>query len=271
MSDGKIQKSKSRKKKEIIIVISAVLVVIVIATVYILGHFQKSKEEEKNKQLMDEYMTQYTEKQVEESDRIRQTMNTDIPGTYILGGEADMRDPSKAYSFMQIFPDGTVSAEAMDGTIVSGWWQSDKSEDEKFANIIPVVIGFPDDDEPKMYALFNDSLMEWNSVYFGTVSAAEKFDSEFVSASDTGTMTINIKSDGKANAQFIDTNEKSENKGLKYAFSGNYETDGKYITITLNNATTKFLMFDYNIEGSETDSGIAPLFYDRQKTDMGGE
>jgi len=265
MSCVKANKSKSRNRNEIIIFLSVVVVIILIATVYILGHFKQSREEEKQKQMMDEYMTQQLEKVQKESDHIRQTLNTDIPGTYVLGGEADMRDPSKAYSFMQLFPDGTVTAETMDGMSVSGWWQSDKSDDAKFDNITLLVIGFPTDSEPNMYVIFNDSLIAWNSVYYGEVRSSERFDSTFVSASANGTMTINIKSDGKAEAQFVDTNENSENKGLKYAFSGNYDTDGKYINITLNNATTKFLMFDYNLDGSETDSGIAPLFYDRQK------
>ena len=77
-------------------------------------------------------------------------------------------------------------------------------------------------------------------------------------------MTIELSKGGKASAEFIDTNEESENNGLKYMFSGRYTVDGDFIDITLNSAQTRFVMFDYGVSGTDADSGIASIFYQKQ-------
>ncbi len=265
MSEGQTNKNITRKKKEILIVLISALVVVTIASVFIVDYFRKTRNEEKVIQEINKSFSEYVDDVKDESEKLRETISHDIPGNYMLKGEVDTADPTKAYSAMQLLPDGTMTARVIDGSTVSGWWKSQKSANEKSEGVELVAVLFPDDEEPTLYAVWNNALIEWKTVYFGNVVAAEKFDSTFVSAFDTGTMTINIKSDGKANAEFIDTNSASENKGLKYAFSGDYEVLDGYMDITLNSATSRFLMFDYDIENSETDSGIAPVFYEKQE------
>lgn len=255
---------KLRKKKEMTIVIIAALIIVVIASVFVIDYFKKTREEEKVIKEINDSFTEHLDDVRKESESLRETMSHSIPGTYALMGEVNLSDPSRAYSMMQLLPDGTVSAKAFDGSMVSGWWESTVSDSEKSMGIELVAVLFPVDEEPTLYAVWNDSIFEWSSVYFGYVEASQNFESTFISAYDTGKMTIDIFADGKAKAEFIDTNDESENKGLKYAYGGQYVSDGAHIEITLNGATTNFLMFDYGIEGSETDSGIAPVFYKKQ-------
>ena len=258
-------KNITRKKKEIIIVLIAAIVVIAIASVFVIDYFVKTRIEETRNAQLGEHFSQYVDEVKDKSEKLRETISHDIPGNYILKGEVDTSDPSKAYSAIQILPDGTVSGQTIAGEKVSGWWKSQKSESAKSKGVELVAVLFPIDEEPTLYAVWNNALIDWKTVYFGKVLNSDRFDSTFVSAFDTGTMTINIKADGKAEAEFVDTNEKSENKGLKYVYGGNDEVENGYMDITLNSAMSRFLMFDYNIENSETDSGIAPVFYEKQE------
>lgn len=257
-------KNITRKKKEILIVVIAALVVVIIASVFVIDYFRKSRLEEKQNEEINKHFSEYVDGVKEKSGKLRETISHDIPGNYMLKGEVDTNDPSRAYTAMQILPDGTVSAKALDGTNLSGWWKSQKSKSEKSEGIELVAVLFPNDEEPTLYAVWNNALIDWETVYFGNVFNTDRFDSTFVSAYDTGTMTINIKSNGKADAEFVDTNDESENKGLKYVYSGNYDVEDGYMDITLNTAESRFLMFDYDIENSRTDSGIAPVFYEKQ-------
>ena len=265
MSNQQTNGGKIRKKKEIAIVVIAALVIVIIASFFVVDYFRKTLEEEKVIKEINDSLSQQIDEVREKSVKLRETMSHNIPGNYILKGETDLTDPSRAYSAMQLLPDGTVSAKAFDGSLSSGWWESMVSDSAKSKGIELVAVLFPIDTEPTLYAVWNNTLFQWQSVYFGHVEDAKSFESTFVSAYDTGKMTINISPNGKANGDFIDTNEESENKGLKYVFSGEYTIDDGCIDITLNNATTKFLMFDYGIEGSQTDSGIAPVFYEKQE------
>ena len=78
-------------------------------------------------------------------------------------------------------------------------------------------------------------------------------------------MTLNLTTDKKAKGEFIDKNEESDNYGIKFAYSGSYEADGEFVTIELNGAVTKFVMFDYNINDSDKDSGIASVYYSKKE------
>ena len=125
-------------------------------------------------------------------------------------------------------------------------------------------MGFDGATSIEIYQVYDSYLIDTASAYFGHVQRSAAFESVFTMENEKGKMVIEIKEDGRASGEFVDTNEESENYGLKYMFGGTYKVDGEFMNISLNGATTKFVMFDYNLTEGDTDSGIASIFYRKQ-------
>ncbi len=248
--------SKKKLRREIIIVVVIALVIVAVSAVFISDYIIKSKREEKISAQVNEEMNKKLEENRIKASEIGDNRNLDLVGRYVSGGDPNSTTEEGTYVTIQLSSDGTASAQTLAGTTVAGWWASDKKGSAEL-----VAIGFEKASEPKVYQIFNNHLIDMNSLYFGHVYNKEAFDTTLVSAHETGTMTINLTSNKKAKAEFEDTNKESENYGLKYAYSGSYRVDGEFIDIELNGAQTRFVMFDYKINDSDTDSGIASIFY----------
>ena len=251
--------NKLKSKKTIVAIIAFAALVIVVATAVIWQYVAQSIQQEKLGAEISQQMDEKLKENARQAGELRENINKTIVGTYQTKGDLNSQDPALAIAVMQLMPDGNVAAQNVKGESLRGWWTSQNKNGVDF-----VAIGFSGKEEPDMYQVYNSYLIDLRSVYFGKVEKAPQFDSTLVSASEKGTMTIELNSQGKASAEFIDTNEESENNGLKYMFSGRYAVDGDYISITLNSAETRFVMFDYNLDDSEADSGIASIFYEKQ-------
>ena len=105
--------------------------------------------------------------------------------------------------------------------------------------------------------------MDVKSLYYGKIEKSSSFDTTLICESPTGKLTLDLDKNGNARGNFIDTNEKSENNGVTFALKGSYSIDGEFIDITLNGAHTRFLMFDYGVEDTDNDSGMASIYFEK--------
>ena len=254
------QERNKRLRNQIIMVASFALVIILVAALFIGQHIKQSKEEEKLSQMINEEMSKQLDENSQKAEELRKKINKDLVGNYLTMGDVVTGEGKNSYMSISLMGDGTATAvKAADGTSVDGWWVSSKKGDVEL-----VSMGFDGGTSIEMYQVYNSYLIDTASVYFGHVQNLPAFQSVFTMENEKGKMVIEINDDGKASGEFIDTNEDSENYGLKYMFGGNYTVDGEFMNITLNSATTKFIMFDYNLTEGDTDSGIASIFYRKQ-------
>lgn len=253
------EENKKKLRGEIIAVIAVAAVIVVVAAIFISQYVIKSSQQEKMAGEISNQIDQQLKSNSQQAGEIRKQLNAELVGNYVSKGDADSDDAQTVIVSMQLLPDGTAAAKNLNGDSVSGWWTSYQKESTEF-----VAVGFSGNEAISMYQVYNSYLIDMKSVYYGHVEKSPSFDSTLVSSSDKGEMTIDLSPDGKASAEFIDTNEESENNGLKYMFSGRYSVDGDFISITLNSAETRFVMFDYGIEGTDADSGIASIYYEKQ-------
>lgn len=253
------EESKKKLRGEIIAVIAVAVIIIAVAAVFITQYIIKSVQQEKVADTISEQIGQQLKDNSEQAGEIREQLNLELAGNYISKGDANSDDAALALVSVSLAPDGTVAAKNLNGETVAGWWTSYRNETGEF-----VAVGYSGASAISMYQVYNSYLIDMKSVYHGHVEKSSAFDTTLVSSSETGEMTIELKSNGKASAEFIDTNKDSENNGLKYMFSGSYSVDGDFISITLNSAKTRFVMFDYGIENTDADSGIASIYYEKQ-------
>ncbi|MBR2404412.1 MAG: hypothetical protein IKA95_02020 [Clostridia bacterium] len=251
--------SKKKLRGEIIAVIAVAVIIVVVASIFVAQYIIKSSREQKLANEISKQISEQLDENSKQASEIRSKINPEIAGTYISAGDANSDDPASVIISLQLIPDGSVAAKNMNGDTLSGWWSSYANESTEF-----VAVGFSNASDISMYQVYNSYLIDMRSVYYGHVENSSAFDTTLVSSSDKGEMTIELSGDGKATADFIDTNEDSENYGLKYIFSGRYTVDGDFMDITLNSAHTRFVMFDYGISGTDADSGIASIYYQKQ-------
>jgi len=254
------QEHNKRLRNQIIMVASFALVIILVAALFIGQHIKQSNEEEKLSQMINDEMSKQLEENSQKADELRKNINQDLVGNYLTMGDVVTGEGKNSYMSISLMGNGTATAvKAADGSSVDGWWVSAKKGEVEL-----VSMGFDGGSSVEMYQVYNSYLIDTSSVYFGHVEQSPAFQSVFTMENEKGKMVIDVKDNGKASAEFLDTNEESENYGLKYMYGGSYKVDGEFIDITLNSATTKFIMFDYNLTDGDTDSGIASLYYRKQ-------
>ena len=247
-------------RNQIIMVVAFALVVILVAALFIGQHIKQSNEEEKLSQMINEEMDKQLNENSQKADELRENINQDLVGSYLTMGDILSEGEKNTYLSVTLMGDGTASAvKATDNSTIDGWWVSSKKGDVEL-----VSMGFDGGKSIEMYQVYNSYLIDISSAYFGHIEKKSAVNAVFTMENEKGKMVIEITDKGKASAEFVDTNEESENYGLKYIFSGSYNVDSEVMSITLNSATTNFIMFDYNLTDKDTDSGIASIFYRKQ-------
>lgn len=254
------EENNKKLKNDIIKVVCIAAVIIVVAAVFVFDYVKTSKNEEEIYKQVSEQMDKKLEENQKKAGEIDEKRNLELVGNYVSGGDPNSTEAESTFISFTLSPDGTAAVATLDGATLSGWWVSDNQNGVEL-----VAMGVEGTKDPVLYQVYDKHLIDIKSLYHGHVYKEPAFDTTFVSAHENGTMTINLTSDKKAKAEFIDTNEKSENYGLKYAYGGSYSSDGEYLNITLNMAETRFVMFDYNLNDGDKDSGIASIFYTKTK------
>ena len=253
------EESKKKLRGEVIAVIAVAVIILVVAAIFVSQYIIKSSQEEKLASEINKQISQQLDENSKQAGEIRSKLNPELVGTYFSAGDAGSDDPAMAIVSLQLIPDGSVAAKNINGDTLGGWWSSYNNETTEF-----VAVGLSGASAISMYQVYGSYLIDMRSVYYGHIEKASSFDTTLISSSEKGEMTIELSKEGKASAEFIDTNEESENNGLKYMFSGKYTVDGDFIDITLNSAQTRFVMFDYGVSGTDADSGIASIYYQKQ-------
>ena len=152
----------------------------------------------------------------------------------------------------------SFNARTFGGETLSGWWTSSQKSGVDF-----VAVGFSGKSDIAMYQKSGMYLMDVKSLYYGEVKKAPAFETTLICESALGKMTLELEGDGDAYGEFLDTNEESENNGVKFALKGTYTVDGNFISVILNGAETRFLMFDYGMEDADRDSGMASVYFEK--------
>lgn len=226
-----------------IVVIIAVIIVAVSAVVLIKNYSDKSEKEKINKEFS-EAVDKKLRSDAEKADEIRGGVDKSFAGMYMNNSsDGDM-------SSIELCDDMTVKAS---GQSQNGWWSSLKK-----GGVDYISIGFPEDTNPVIYQIYNDYLIDTRSVYSGKIGTDEHFNS--VLTSSDGKMVLTLKDDGKADGVYTDDGENT----IPIAYSGSYNVHDDKISITLGGDTSEFLMYDYHISDTGTDSGIAAVYYEKQ-------
>ena len=250
--------NNKKRKKELTAVIILASLILVVAAIFVTQYAIDTAREERGIKNMSDALDKKLSDTSDKAKEVRSEINKELVGTYETKGDPSSDDLSVAIGALTLSPDGNVSMQSYDGTLKKGWWASSKKGETEF-----VAIGFEGNSAVDMYQVYKSYLIDMKSVYQGKLGKGPRFDTVFALKSDKGQMTIELFGDGKAKGEFIDTNEESENNGLKYLMNGTYSVNSDFIDITLNSATTHFIMFDYGVEGTDSDSGIASVFYEK--------
>ncbi len=252
------QENKKKLKKEIIAVIAVAALCVVIAAVFVIQYAVKTYNEEKAISEFSEKFGQKLQENSEKAEELKGSVNTELVGTYQSMGEFSGSDQTQAVGAMQLLPDGKAVARTFGNADFNGWWTSSQKDGVDF-----VAIGLDGKSDVLLYQRSGSYLMDVKSIYYGEVKNSSTFDTTFISESSTGKMTMELKSDGSVSAEFIDTNENSQNNGVKFALRGKYSVDGKFIDIVLNGVQTRFLTFDYGMDNANRDSGLASIYFEK--------
>ncbi len=252
------QDNKKKLKKEIIAVIVVSAICLIVAATFIIQYAVRTYNEEKAAWQLSESLSDKLKDNAQKAEELKKTINPNLVGTYYSKGELSEKDEALSIAVMQLLPDGKVNARTFSEANLNGWWTSSDTN-----GIVLLAVGFQDNSAVSIYQVSGSYIMDTKSVYFGEIEKTSFFDTTLVCESPTGKMTIELDKSGKAKGEFIDTNEKSETNGATLAFKGSYTTDGDFIDITLNGASTRFLTFDYNSKAFDKDSGMASVYFEK--------
>lgn len=245
MSENK--KNTKTRIDIIIVVIVAVIIVAVSAIVLINNYLDKSEEEKLSSRYAD-IIDKKIKSDSEKADDIRKSADMSYVGIYInASSSGDMAS-------IELCDDMTVKAS---GQSQNGWWSSLKKGEVAY-----ISIGFPDNDQPTIYQVYGSYLIDTRSLYVGKIDKDFSSDSDLISVD--GKMTLKLKKDGKAEGIYNENSKSSES--LPIVYSGLYSVNGDRLSVTLSGDTSEFLVYDYGMENTDKDSGIASIFYEKQDT-----
>lgn len=258
---------KIKQKKPLwltVIVIIIALCAFVIASVLVYNAFFRSAvNQEKNAELAREYMTDKLQSNSEEAKIYREEnkaviekYNLDIYGTYTCTfNEVDESQSDKengmAYTtevtrIMELKDDST--AVFNDGT--TGWWMLKETSD----GMVRLGLVLPEEKEPQIYLVCKNALIdEGKAKFIGKVPEGQSFDATF----QDGNFTLEFSADGSVDAEY---REMVKENGTEYpraeAYAGQYQRNGDFLDIVLNNAPARYYIFtteninpDYPLEG----------------------
>ena len=252
--------NKKKLKKELMWVIAVASLILIVALIFVTQYAIEKGQEERGIQRMSQELEKKFSQNEETAKDLRSKLNKDLVGTYQSKGDIPTDDISNAVVALTLSPDGSVKMQAYDGSTKTGWWASSQKGGIEF-----VAVGYEGKDGFNMYQVYNSYLIDVQSAYHGHIENAPYFDTELSLKSEKAQMTITLTKDGKAKGEFLDTNEESENNGLTFLMTGSYSANNGFLDITLNSASTHFITFDYGIDGTDSDSGIASVFYEKIK------
>ncbi|MBQ4526491.1 MAG: hypothetical protein II998_00300 [Clostridia bacterium] len=261
-SNKKNSNNYNLKKQRLIIgsIIGVAVLVLTIVFIYLYTYYSQQILLEKDTEQMKKDVNEMYDKQAESAGDIKENQNnaTDILGVYTSVADFNADINNWTYTTIELKEDGKATVvSAADGIGKNAWWVMAENGGVRYINML--VEG---KSEPNTYQLYDSYLLDLSSVYVGQIKRnVPTFDSTFTRNS----MEINIFSNGKAEGIFVDNNEESENKGLKYAMSGDYKIDGDFIEITLNQASSRFMMYSFESPDHGEVTGIASLVFAKQE------
>ncbi len=252
------QDNQKKYKKEIIAVIAVAAVCIIVALTFVIQYAVRTYKEEKMIEQLSKSMSDKLNDNAKKSDELKSSVNSSLVGTYYSKGDLSDKDENNSIAVMQLLPDGKVKAKTFSDVEHDGWWTSSQK-----SGIELLAVGLSEKSAVSIYQVSGSYIMDTKSVYFGEIEKAPFFNTTLINESPLGKLTLELDETGRAEGEFIDTNEKSENYGLTYALRGSYTKDGDFIDIVLNSAKTRFLTFDYNSDEIDKDSGMASIYFEK--------
>lgn len=253
----------------LLIVVLAICVLVIASVLIYNAFFRKAINQEKNRKIAEEYMTETLQSNSEEAKIYREENNAiiekyglDIYGTYSCTfNEIDesQSDKENAMSYtkevttiMELKDDFT--AKFADGT--TGWWMLKETDD----GVVHMGLVLPEEKTPQVYMVCSNSLIdESKACFWGEVPEGGAFDAVFTS----GGFTLEFSADGSVDGEYT---EMVKENGSEYprteAYSGQYRRDGNYLDIVLNGAPARYYIFKNELANTAKPlSGFASRYY----------
>lgn len=255
-------------RNDIYIIVALALVVVVIASLAIYKlRTDEHKQQEETKQVQ-QAMNQQMNDKASSADDIRNgnTQDSDAKNEFnslssddasVFEGTYLVQNESNGINAIQLMPDCEAVVSLIDSNETeSGNWLCKEKD-----GVVLIFLAVYNETEPYQFMVWNNYLIDVKSIYSGEIPDGERFNTTISQSDSLGKMVIKLTDDGKAEADYLNTDPESDENGLTVMYKGTYEVDGDIVEIELAGDASRFLKFDHKSEVFVNDSGLAAVYF----------